>query len=94
VVVTKLNQESLTTIAKATKGGYVNGNNTKEVLEYVKNALNNIQKTEFEATQMADFQSQFQWFLGFAFALLFLDIFFLERKTKWVRKLNLFNEKE
>jgi len=94
VVITKLNQESLTTIAKATKGGYVNGNNTKEVLEYVKNALNNIQKTEFEATQMADFQSQFQWFLGFAFVLLFLDIFFLERKTKWVRKLNLFNEKE
>ena len=94
VVITKLNQESLTTIAKATKGGYVNGNNTKEVLEYVKNALNNIQKTEFEATQMADFQSQFQWFLGLAFALLFLDIFFLERKTKWVRKLNLFNEKE
>ena len=94
VVITKLNQESLITIAKATKGGYVNGNNTKEVLEYVKNALNNIQKTEFEATQMADFQSQFQWFLGLAFALLFLDIFFLERKTKWVRKLNLFNEKE
>lgn len=94
VVVTKLNQESLTTIAKATKGGYVNGNNTKEVLEYIKNALNNIQKKEFEATQMADFQSQFQWFLGFAVVLLFLDIFFLERKTKWVRKLNLFNEKE
>lgn len=92
VVITKLNQESLKAIAKATKGGYVNGNNTKEVLEFVKNALNNIQKTEFESTQMADFQSQFQWFLGFAFTLLFLDVFFLERKTKWVRKLNLFNE--
>ena len=94
VVITKLNQEGLTTIAKATKGGYVSGNNTKEVVDYVKNALDNIQKTEFESTQMADFQSQFQWFLGFAFALLFLDVFLLERKTKWVRKLNLFNEKE
>jgi Ca-activated chloride channel family protein len=94
VVITKLNKEGLTTIAKSTKGGYVDGNNTKEVLEYIKNALNNIQKTEFESTQMADFQSQFQWFLGFAFTLLFVDIFFLERKTKWVRKLNLFNEKE
>lgn len=93
VVITKLNQEGLTSIAKATKGGYVSGNNTKEVVDYVKNALNNIQKTEFESTQMADFQSQFQWFLGFAFALLFLDVFLLERKTKWVRKLNLFNEK-
>lgn len=94
VVITKLNKEGLITIAKSTKGGYIDGNNTKEVLEYVKNALNNIQKTEFESTQMADFQSQFQWFLGFAFTLLFVDIFFLERKTKWVRKLNLFNEKE
>ncbi len=93
VVITKLNKEGLTSIAKATKGGYVSGNNTKEVIDYVKNALDNIQKTEFESTQMADFQSQFQWFLGFAFALLFLDVFLLERKTKWVRKLNLFNEK-
>ncbi|NDP25811.1 MAG: VWA domain-containing protein [Flavobacterium sp.] len=94
VVITKLNKEGLTTIAKATKGGYVDGNNTKQVLDYVKNALDNIQKTEFESTQMADFQSQFQWFLGFAFALLFFDIFLLERKTKWVQKMNLFNEKE
>lgn len=94
VVVTKLNQESLTAIATATKGGYINGNDTKKVVEYIKNTLNKIQKTEFESTQMADFQSQFQWFLGFAFLLLFLDVFFLERKTNWVNKLNLFNEKQ
>jgi Ca-activated chloride channel family protein len=40
--------ESLTLIAKPQK--VCKRNNTKEVLEYVKNALNNIQKTEFEAT--------------------------------------------
>jgi Ca-activated chloride channel family protein len=94
VVVTKLNQESLKAIAKYTKGGYVNGNNTKEVLEYVKNALDHIEKTEFETQQFTDFNSQFQWFLGIAFAFLFLDVFFLERKTKWVKKLNLFNEEK
>jgi Ca-activated chloride channel family protein len=94
VVVTKLNRASLETIAKATKGGYVNGNNTKEVLAYVKSSLDNIQKTEFESTQIADFQSQFQWFLGFAFVLLFLDMFLLEKKTNWVKKLNLFNEEK
>jgi Ca-activated chloride channel family protein len=92
VVITKLNEAGLTTIAKITGGGYVNGNNTKEVLEYIKNTLDKIQKTEFEATEMADFQSQFQWFLGIAFVLLYMDIFFLERKTRWVKKLNLFNE--
>lgn len=94
VVVTKLNRASLETIAKATKGGYINGNNTKEVIAYIKNTLDKIQKTEFESTQMADFQSQFQWFLGFAFVLLFLDLFLLEKKTSWVKKLNLFNEEK
>lgn len=94
VVITKLNQDGLKEIAKATKGGYVYGSSTKEVLAYVKKALDNIQKTEFEATQMADFESQFQWFLGIAFSLLFLDVFFLDRKTSWIAKLNLFNEKK
>jgi Ca-activated chloride channel family protein len=94
VVITKLNQESLRAIAKNTKGGYINGNNTKEVLEFVKNALENIEKTEFETEQFTDYNSQFQWFLGIAFVLLFVEVFFLERKTKWLKKLNLFNEKE
>jgi Ca-activated chloride channel family protein len=93
-VVTKLNQDGLKSIASATKGGYISGDNTRNVLEYIKNALNNIQKTEFEATQMAEFQSQFQWFLGIAFFLLFADIFLLERKTSWIKELNLFNEKK
>ncbi|MDR6844935.1 VWA domain-containing protein [Flavobacterium granuli] len=92
IVITRLVSKNLESIGKATKGGYVNGKNTKEVLEYVKANLDKIQKTEFEATQMADFQSQFQWFLGIGFVLLFLDLFFLERKTSWVNKLNLFNE--
>ena len=94
VVITKRNAEVLRAIAKSAGGGYVDGNSTKEVLDYVKHALDNIQKTEFESTQMADFKSQFQWFLGFGFFLLLLDVFLLEKKTKWVKKMNLFNEKE
>ncbi|MEO8516551.1 MAG: VWA domain-containing protein [Flavobacterium sp.] len=94
VVVTKLRPEALEAIAKAAKGGYVNGNNTKEVVGFVKKALNNIQKTEFDSAEMASFQSQFQWFLGIGFFLLLLDVFLLERKTKWVQKMNLFNEKK
>ena len=43
---------------------------------------------------MADYKSQYQWFLGIAIVLLFLDILFLERKTKWVKKLDLFNEEQ
>jgi Ca-activated chloride channel homolog len=94
VVITKLNQPALEAIAKETKGGYISGNNTKEVIEYVRKALDNIEKSEFESQQFTDFNSQFQWFLGIAFALLCIDILLLEKKTRWLKKLNLFNEKE
>lgn len=93
-VVTKMNSDILKKIAKSTNGGYISGNNTKDVVDFVKNELNTIQKTEFESTQMTNYQAQFQWFLGLAFFLLFLDIFFLERKTAWVKKADLFNEKQ
>ena len=95
VVITKRNASVLAAIAKSTKGGgYVDGNSTKTVLDYVKKVLDNTQKTEFEGTMMANYKSQFQWFLGFGFFCLFLDIFLTERKTKWVRKMNLFNEEK
>ncbi|MEI7508761.1 MAG: VWA domain-containing protein [Flavobacterium sp.] len=94
VVITKRNAAVLSSIAKSTKGGYVDGNSTKAVIDYVKKVLDNTQKTEFEGTMMADFKSQFQWFLGFGFFLLFLDVFLTERKTKWIRKMNLFNEEK
>ena len=94
VVITKRIKENLIAISKATKGSYVDGNSTKEALEFVKNALQNIQKTEFESKQFTDFNAQFQWFLGFGFLLLVIDIFMFEKKTRWIKKMNLFNEKE
>ena len=93
-VVTKLYPDALKAIAESTKGGYVYGSSSREVTAYVKNALQHIEKTEFESKEVALYESQFQWFLGGAFILLFLDIFLLERKTYWIKKLNLFNEKE
>ena len=91
-VITKLNPETLQEIADAAKGAYIQGNVTDEVTESITEELQNIEKTEFEAKQFADFESHFQLFLGISLALLFLDIFVLERSTAWLRKLNLFNE--
>lgn len=93
IVITRLNKESLQVIGQNTKGGYVYGGSSKEVTEYLRKELDKIQKTEFESTQLSNFESQFQWFLGIALFLLVLDVFFLERKTAWLQKLNLFNEK-
>ncbi|NCT17720.1 MAG: BatB protein [Flavobacteriaceae bacterium CG_4_8_14_3_um_filter_34_10] len=91
-VVTALNETTLIEIANQTGGEYIKGDVTSQVVDKVKELLNNMDKKEFEAKQFADFQDQFQWFIGAAIFFLFFDIFFLERKTVWLQKLNLFNE--
>lgn len=91
-VITRLNEEVLKNIAKEANGVYINGNITSDVVENIGEILNGMDKTEFEAKQFADFKDQFQWFLGFGIFFLLLDIFLLERKTEWLKKLNLFNE--
>ncbi len=91
-VITKLNEQTLKDIAEDANGEYIQGNVTNNVLEKVTESLQNMDKTEFEAKQFADYQSQFQWFLGLAILLILLDVFLLERKTRWIKKLNLFNE--
>lgn len=94
VVITKLNEEILQEIASEGNGEYINGSNTDAAVEFIKEQLNQIDKTEFEAKQFAEYKDQFQWFLAIGLLFLFLDIFLLERKTEWLKKLNLFNEKE
>ncbi len=92
VVITRLDESTLSDIAKEANGTYINGNNTQEVVDFVKNTLDEMDKTEFEAKEVSDYKDQFQWFLGVGIFLIFIDVFLLERKTNWLRKLNLFNE--
>ncbi|MFT7251196.1 MAG: Ca-activated chloride channel family protein, partial [Flavobacterium sp.] len=92
-VVTKMNPETLKLIAEATKGKYLDGNNTKSVVDNLQTVLSSIEKNESETQQIAEFKSQYQWFLGLGFLLLFIDLLMFERKTAWFQKLNLFKEK-
>src|SRR5690606_40475151 len=73
-------------------GEYIDGSNTDQAVEAVVELLDRMDRTEFEAKQFAEYQDQFQWFLAAGFLFLFLDIFLLDRKTQWLKKLNLFNE--
>jgi Ca-activated chloride channel family protein len=51
-------------------------------------------KQAFETKQFSDYKDQFQWFLGIGILFLLIDVFFLDKKTKWLKKVDLFNEKE
>ena len=94
VVITRLNEGILEDIASEGNGAYVDGSDTEEAVALVKETLQQMDKKEFEAKQFADYKDQFQWFLGAALLFLLVDVFFLNRKTDWLQKLNLFNEEE
>ena len=94
VVITKMNQQVLQDIANEGNGRYIDGNRTQETVDLVEDLLLKAEKSEFETKQFSDYKDQFQWFIGFALLFLIIDILLLEKKTKWVQKLNLFNEKK
>jgi Ca-activated chloride channel family protein len=91
-VITKLNEEILKAIAEEANGEYINGRNTTEVVESIRDILNRMDKKEFEAKEFAEYKDQFQWFLALGIFFLLIDVFLLERKTAWLNRLNLFNE--
>lgn len=93
VVITRMNTSILKEVAENTNGIFLLGDNTSEVVAAITNRLLEMDKAEFEAKQFVRFKDQYQWLLAIGLFLICLDLFLLDRKTKWIRNLNLFNDK-
>ncbi|MFN0728711.1 VWA domain-containing protein [Polaribacter gochangensis] len=91
-VITKRMPEMLEAIANAASGRYMDGNKTEKPVDFIEELIANAQKNEFETKQFSDYKDQFQWFIGLGIFFIFIDVFFLDKKTKWVKKIDLFNE--
>ncbi len=91
-VVTHMHPEALRAISAAGAGNYVYGDNSTAVAKYFKAEWVKADKNEFESKSFTDYKNQFQWFLGLALLLLVLDALVLERKTRWIERLPIFNE--
>lgn len=91
-VITRASPATLESIAEIGNGIYIDGSSTSATVENLESFLMNLEKTEYESMQYANYQHQFQWFLGFGILFLILESILLNRKTKWLTKLNLFNE--
>jgi Ca-activated chloride channel family protein len=94
VVITHRVPNVLKEIAEITNGFYTDGNITIKPVESFINVVSNAQKHEYETKQFSDYKDQFQWFVGIGLLFFIIDIFLLEKKTKWLQKLDLFKEKE
>ena len=91
-VITQRKPEILEAVANVAGGRYIDGNKTEKPVDFIENLIANAQKNEFETKQFSDYKDQFQWFIGLGVLFLLIDIFFLDKKTKWVKKIDLFNE--
>lgn len=92
-VITKADKMTLRNIAEKGGGVFIDEPRTDENVKILLENLQKIEKSEFESKQFSDFKTQFQWFVALGMLFIVLDVVILERKTKWIRQLNLFNEK-
>ena len=93
-VITKADKMTLKQIAEDGNGAFIDKVRTDEIVKDLLENLQKIEKSEFESKQFSDFKTQYQWFVAFGMFFILLDIVILERKTKWIRRLNIFNEKD
>lgn len=93
VVVSKLNEEMASEIARAGNGLYVRADNSDAALKYIKNQLDTLAKAELEQKVYAQYNEQFQSFAIIALIILILEFFVFARKNKWLSRIRIFDSK-
>lgn len=93
-VITKMDVATLSQLSEQTNGLFLLGDQTREVVREVINFSDGMDKSSYTSEEFSEYYNYFQWLIGIGFAILVLDMLFLERKTNWLRKLNLFNEEK
>lgn len=93
-VITQRKPKVLQEIAEISNGFYIDGNKTDKPVKEIEKIITNAQKSEFETKQFSDYKDQFQWFIALGLLFLLIDVFFFEKKTRWLKKVDLFNEKK
>lgn len=93
-VITKLNEDMLKEIAASGGGSYIRANSTQSSLDALFKEINKMEKKEIGSKVFTDYKDRFQWFLGIAIVLLFIDSLLRNTKNKWSNKINLFEENE
>ena len=90
-IISRLDEEMLKNIAVAGKGVYVRASSGDSGVNYIVDALSELEKTEFESKVVRNYQSRFQLFLGIALIILFIRELLPEYKL-WGGSTNLFEE--
>ncbi len=94
VVISKLNEQMLIEIASAGDGEFISANNIRKGINDLVDHLSKIEKSELEAKVYTDYDHQFQYIAFIVFLLLLIDYIILERKNKYLKNINIFEDKK
>ena len=89
-VITKLNVNLLKTIASKANGVFVQARQADIGRGAVLDKIGEFDKAQLENKMYTDYEDQFQWFLGLALILFFVEFLISERVSEWFKKINLF----
>jgi Ca-activated chloride channel family protein len=91
-IITQLDEVMLKQIASVGDGIYVRANNTKAGLKKVFEAINKLEKKEYDSIMFADYEDRFQYFIALAIILLLIEFFIAERKSRILSSFKLFEK--
>ena len=90
VVISKLDEKTLQEVAIAGNGAYIPANNIRKGINNLVDELSELEKKEIDAKVYTEYDEQFQYFAGLVLLLLFIDLFLLERKNRYLKDIDLF----
>ena len=92
VVISKLNEALGQEIAKAGAGIYVRADNTNAALRALTAEVKKMKKADIESKVYSQYDEQFQGLAWIALVLLLIDLFIIDRKNSWLKKITFFSE--
>lgn len=89
-VISKLNENMLSSLAAAGSGKYYNITNGEKVIEALQKYIETLEKQEFEQRTFSEYESYFQWFLALALLFLLIEFLLSYQKSEWWSKRDIF----
>ncbi|MEE0863681.1 MAG: VWA domain-containing protein [Alistipes sp.] len=94
MVLTKLNEQLLQQIAATTEGIYTRSRNEDFGLQGIIERLNEMEQSTLSEIVFAEYEEQYQWFLGAGVLLLLVEMLILARRNPLLRNVKLFERNE
>ncbi len=89
-VITKLNEEMCSAIAKAGNGIYVRADNTNNAERVIGKTVDAMAKSDVVSKVYSEYDEQFQWLALITLLLLIGEFFVSERKNEWLKNIKIF----